>query len=97
MTLDSDNMIHGHHPEDAEPEAKSTLVLKLDLGEDGDITNLKEIDVLRMRLNMRNNSHTPSALSPDQIISGKLRLRVRDGITIDLGKIAEGVTEDVAE
>ena len=97
VTLDSDNMIHGHHPEDAEPEAKSTLVLKLDLGEDGDITNLKEIDVLRMRLNMRNNSHTPSALSPDQIISGKLRLRVRDGITIDLGKIAEGVTEDVAE
>lgn len=94
VVLASDNLIHGHHPEDAEPEAKSTLVLKLDLGEDGDFSRLAEIDALRMRMNLRNNSHTPSALSPDQTISGNLRLRVKDGLTIDFGKISNDEREE---
>lgn len=92
-----ENMIHGHHPEDDEPEAHSSLELVLDLGEDGKLESLEEIDALFFKFHLRNNSHTPSALSPDQTISGKLRLRVRDGITIDLNEIGDHVTEDVAE
>ncbi len=95
ITFASENMIHGHHPEDSEPEAHSTIVLKLELGEDGDLKRLEDIDGIRMKMHMRNNSHTPSALSPDQTISGKLRLRVRDGITLDLNEMV--IEEDVAE
>ena len=84
---DHNNMIHGHHPEDAEPEAHSSLVLKLDLGKEGKLEDLNNIKTLRLRLNLRNNSHTPSALSPEQYISGKFRLRLRDGITINLNGI----------
>ncbi len=80
----NNNMIHGHHPEDGEPEAHSTLELKLDLGEEGKLEALREIAALRLRLNLRNNSHTTSALSPDQTISGKLRLKIKDGLTINL-------------
>lgn len=79
-----DHMIHGHHPEDAEPEAHSSLVLKLDVGKDGDWSRLAEIDAIRFRLNLRNNSITASALSPDQYVAGKLRLRIKDGVTVDL-------------
>ena len=81
---ENSNMIHGHHPEDAEPEAHSTLELKLNLGEEGNLNALNEIAALRLRLNLRNNSHTSSALSPDQTLSGKLRLKVKDGLTINL-------------
>lgn len=81
---ESNNMIHGHHPEDAEPEAHSTLELQFDLGESGKFETLNDIAVLRLRLNLRNNSETPSTLAPDQVLEGKLRLRVRDGITVDL-------------
>lgn len=87
VVFGADNMIHGHHPEDAEPEAHSSLVLKLDLGEDGSVSRLADIDALRFKLNLRNNSHTPSALSPDQLIFAKLRLRIRDGITLDFDKL----------
>lgn len=79
------NLIHGHHPEDADSEAQSHLVLKLDLDENGRLESLTEIDVLRLKLNLRNNSETPSTLSPDQTISAKTWLRVCDGITINLG------------
>ena len=93
VTFGSEHMIHGHHPEDAEPEAHSSLVLKLDLGEDGDLKRLAEIDAIRLRMNMRNNSHTPSGLSPDQTLSGRLRLRIRDGVTVDLGDVIPPVGE----
>ena len=81
---ENNNMIHGHHPEDAEPEVHSTLELLFDLGESGKFETLNDIAVLRLRLNLRNNSETTSALSPDQSLEGKFRLRLRDGITIDL-------------
>ena len=80
---DNNNIIHGFHPEDKKSESLSTLVLKLDLGEEGRLEALKGIEVLRLRLNLRNNSDDTRALSPDQTIAGKLRLRVRDGITIN--------------
>ncbi len=85
--FDSDNIIHGHHPEDGTSEAHSSLVLKLYTGGDGNLEDLANIDALRLRLNLRNNSQTPSALSPDQTISGLLKLRVKDGITVDLEKL----------
>lgn len=84
ISLEAENMIHGHHPEDAEPEAHSTLVLKLDLGESGELARLADIDALNFKMNIRNNSETPSAIAPDQTLSGRLRLRVKDGITVDL-------------
>lgn len=89
ITFGEDNIIHGHHPEDGEPEAHSSLILKLNTGKEANLTQLAEIDAIRFRLNLRNNSQTPSALSPDQTISGLLKLRVRDGITIDLGKLTD--------
>ena len=80
-------MIHGHHPEDAEAETHSSLELNFDLDEEDKLLDkLREITTLRLRLNMRNNSHTPSALSPDQYLSGNLLLEIKDGITIDLSK-----------
>ena len=83
---DDNNIIHGHHPEDSETEAHSRLVLKLDLGENGKLKDLNNVDILRFRLNLRNTSDLTSSLSPDQTISAKLRLRVRDGITINFGE-----------
>ena len=89
ITFGEDNIIHGHHPEDGEPKAHSSLILKLDTGKESNLTQLAEIDAIRFRLNLRNNSHTPSALSPDQTISAQLKLRVRDGITLDLGSLTD--------
>ena len=89
ITFGEDNIIHGHHPEDGEPKAHSSLILKLDTGEAANLKQLAEIDAIRFRLNLRNNSHTPSALSPDQTISAILKLRVRDGITLDLGSLTD--------
>ena len=86
---ENNNIIHGFHPEDKKSESRSTLVLKLDLGEEGRLEALKGVEVLRLRLNLRNNSDDTRALSPDQTIAGKLRLRVRDGITINYDKVME--------
>ena len=86
---DNNNIIHGFHPDSKKSEALSTLVLKLDLGKEGKFETLAEIDKLRLRLNLRNNSDSASSLSPDQTIAGKLRLRVRDGITANFDKIME--------
>ena len=80
---------YGFHPEDKKSESRSNLVLKLDLGEEGKLEALKGVEVLRLRLNLRNNSDDTRALSPDQTIAGKLRLRVRDGITINYDKLME--------
>ena len=79
------NLIRGHHPEDGEEETHSTVVLKLDLGKEGRIGALTDIDVLRFNLNLRNTSELSSRLSPDQWLSGKTTLRIRDGVTVDLG------------
>ena len=81
----NNSMIHGHHPEDGDPESHSSLELKFDLGKDGKLDKLSEVAMLRLHMNLRNNSDTPSTLSPNQSLYGTLRLRIKDGLTINLG------------
>ncbi len=85
--LGTDNIIKGHDPKSGKKTTASTITIKLDLGEDGSLKRLETVDGLKFGINLRNNGSDYSALNSQQMISGVLKLRIKDGITIDLDKL----------
>lgn len=80
-------IIHGHDAASSAKTTKSTIVLGLDISNDGDLTTLKDADSLRFSLNLRNSSSSKGALKPDQVLSGRAKVQVNGGITFDIDKL----------
>lgn len=68
--------------------AESVLRLVLDLGEDGKVTNVGEVDVLQLELAATSAVEESAVpLKDDQYIGVKLQLELAGGITIDFNQL----------
>ena len=80
----NDCVIKGYNKETDGEKKVSTIDLDFDLGESGSLESLKAADGVRLKLSIYNTGASSAELSKDQFIEGKLKLRVRDGLTIDI-------------
>ena len=62
----------------------STIDLDFDLGESGSLAGLKSADGVRFKLSIYGANEDLTALAKDQFLECKLKLRVRDGLTVDI-------------
>ena len=77
-------VIKGYNKELDGEKKVSTIDLDFDLGESGSLEGLKAADGVRLKLSIYDAGNASSALLQDQFIEGKLKLRVRNGLTIDI-------------
>lgn len=87
--LDGNCIIKGYNPSDGDKGTTSTVEIRIDLGEGGDLSLINDIDALRFKINLRNNSSSLSSLNSTQKIYGQLKVRIKDGITVDLEDITK--------
>ena len=72
----------------------SKIDFDFDLGENRSLEDLKGADGLRLKFGLYNTDNGVVALSKDQYIDGKLKLRVRDGLTLDISSLTNGNKEE---
>ena len=92
-TIGAANIIKGHDPKSSRQTTTSTIEIAVDLGKDGSLEKLKDVDGLKFGINLRNNTSDYSALSSTQTVSGIVKLRVKGGITIDWNDPVNGGCE----
>ena len=80
----NDCVIKGYNKETDGEKSTSKIDLDFDLGESGSLEGLKMADGIRLKLSIYDTDAKSAALSKDQYIEGKLKLRLRDGLTIDV-------------
>ena len=74
---------------DGKTEAKSTLRIGLDLGANGNINQLAEVDALRLQLKALRSADGSCALNAEQYISLKLQLELDGKIKADLDNLID--------
>ena len=85
----NDCVIRGYN-KDVDGEKKSSKIdLDFDLGESGSLEGLKNADGIKLKFSIYNTDAEVAKLAKDQFISGKLKLRVRDGLTIDISELVK--------
>ena len=72
----------------------SKIDFDFDLGENHSLEDLKGADGLRLKFALYNTDNGVATLSKDQYIDGKLKLRVRDGLTLDISSLTNGNKEE---
>ena len=80
----NDCVIKGYNKETDGEKKVSTIDIDFDLGDSKSLAGLKTADGVRFKLSIYGTDAATAALSKDQFIEGKLKLRVRDGLTIDI-------------
>ena len=80
----NDCVIKGYNKDTDGEKSTSKIDLDFDLGESGSLEGLKAADGIRLKLSIYDTDAKSAALSKDQYIEGKLKLRLRDGLTIDV-------------
>ncbi len=76
-------LIKGYNKEVDGEKKVSNLEIGFDLGDEG-FEGLRAADGVRLKFSIYDTGADSAALSKDQFIEGKLKLRVRDGLTVDL-------------
>ncbi len=77
-------LIKGHDSANGE-KTISKVDLDFDLGESGSLEGLRSADGIRFKFTLYDNGiANSSALANTQYLDGKLKLRVRDGLTVDI-------------
>ncbi len=76
-------LIQGHNPANGE-KSISVIDLDFDLGESKSLAGLKSADGVMFKFSLYDADNTEAKLSKDQFIEGKLKLRIRDGLTVDI-------------
>ena len=71
----------------------SKIDLEFDLGDSHSLAGLKGADGVRLKFTLYNAGENEAALSKDQFIDGKLKLRLRNGLTIDIFDFLNGNLE----
>ncbi len=72
---------------DGKSEALTTLRLGIDLGSDGSLQNLSEVETIRFSLRATNDSRAKAVLNAEQYIYLTLKMELKGGITVDLENI----------
>lgn len=67
----------------------SNIDLDFDLGESHSLKGLRNANGIRLTFTIYNSNAESTSLSKEQFINGQLKLRVRDGLTIDLSNISK--------
>ena len=80
----NDCVIKGYNKETDGEKSTSKIDLDFDLGDSGSLEGLKNADGVRLKLSLYDTNAASSAITKDQYIEGKLKLRLRDGLTIDV-------------
>ena len=80
----NDCVLKGYNKEVDGEKKTSKIDLDFDLGESGSLESVRAADGVRLKLSIYDTGATSAALSKEQYIEGKLKLRVRDGLTIDV-------------
>lgn len=84
-SLDINNCVLDGYNKDSDGEKKfSKIDLDFDLGESGSLEGLKNADGVRFKLSIYDTEADIAALLATQFVNGKLKLRVRDGLTVDI-------------
>ena len=93
IDLGDNCVIKGHDPKSGKKSTTSTIVIAIEPDEDGSLKRLADVDGLKFRINLRNNTSDYGALSSAQTVSGVLKLRVKGGITLDIANPTGGGCE----
>ena len=75
--------IDGYTPEYGEKRI-SKIDLDFDLGESHSLAGLKNVDGVKFKFTIYNTDAESAALNKNQFLDAKLKLRVREGLTIDI-------------
>jgi hypothetical protein len=89
----SDCLIEGYNAEKDGEKKISKIDLDFDLGESGSLEGLKNADGVKLKFTIYNTDAEIAALNKNQFIDGKLKLRVRNGLTIDVSDLLKGMEE----
>jgi len=85
-------LIKGHNPKNGE-KSVSKVDLDFDLGDTQSLAGLKTADGIKLKFSLYSTDSDVSVLSKEQYIDGKLKLRVRDGLTVDIFELLNGKEE----
>ena len=77
-------VLEGYNKECDGEKRISNIDLDFDLGESGSLAGLKGADGIRFKLTIYDTGASSAALAKDQYIDGKLKLRLRNGVSIDI-------------
>ena len=72
---------------DGKTEAASTLRIGLDLGSSGNISQLADVDAIKLKFKAMRSAEGSCALNAEQYISLKLKLEINGKIKVDFGNI----------
>ena len=76
-------VIAGYTPEDGEKKT-SNIAINFNLGESKSFKALKNVDGLRFKFTLYNTEQESASLNSSQFLDGEVKLRVRDGLTVDI-------------
>lgn len=82
----NDCLIKGHNPANGD-KSTSTLEIDFDLGESKSLAGLQNADGIKFKFSLYDVDNNEVKLNKDMFIEGKVKLRVRDGLTIDISEI----------
>ena len=77
-------VLKGYNPATDGEKSISRIDLDFDLGESGKLDGLRNADGIRFKLAIYNSDNEVATLNKDHFVDGKLKLRVRDGLTVDI-------------
>ena len=80
----NDCVIKGYNKATDGEKKHSKIDLDFDLGESGSLEGLKNADGVKLKFAIYNTDAEVAALAASQFLEGKLKLRVRNGLTIDI-------------
>lgn len=83
LTLSNNGTINGWTKADGDNAHISTLIIDFDLGKEHSLASLKNVDGIKLSFTLTNADDT-AAIAKDQYLNGNIKLRVRDGLTIDI-------------
>lgn len=88
VLMDDDTKIHGSS--DGVTAAESVIRLTLDLGADGKVSSVGEVDGVRLELSASSAANdTAVPLNNNQYVGVKLQLELAGGVTVDLDKLMQ--------
>lgn len=85
--------IEGYNKEVDGEKRVSKVNLEFDLGESGSLEGLRSADGVRFKFTLYSANGDVASLANTQFIDGKLKLRVRDGLTLDISELLKGKEE----
>ncbi len=89
----NNSLIKGHNPANGE-KSVSVLDLDFDLGESHSLAGLRNVDGIKFKFSLYDTDNNEIKLSKDMFIEGKLKLRVRDGLTVDVLDLLNNEVEE---